>query len=57
MGSLCTHNGLCACLLCELLQDARGVYILDRSCVVSEVKPYTTAYDKKKVSSRRSQWT
>jgi len=27
---------------------ARGAYVLDRTCVVSEVKPYTTSYDKKK---------
>jgi len=27
---------------------ARGAYILDRTCVVSEVKPYTTSYDKRK---------
>ncbi len=27
---------------------ARGTYVLDRTCVVSEVKPYVTSYDKKK---------
>lgn len=44
--------------LCVVVQwqDARGAYILDRSCVVSEVKQHTSSYEKKKLYVFRILW-
>jgi hypothetical protein len=35
------------------LQEPRGIYVLDRSCILSDVKTHTSSYDKKKVGGGR----
>jgi hypothetical protein len=65
-GGLVTHNPIssrrCVAAMlpdtCRLAreQEARGAYIFDRTCHLSEIKSHTSAYDKKKMYVFRVLW-